>query len=89
MDGRARGGVPVARAQPAAQRLRRAGKRAVHVCGARGSLVDFACARKTKEGTTPGPEVTWSDGVRRMYNLYPLCQVPAERLGEAEAHRGL
>jgi alpha-ketoglutarate-dependent taurine dioxygenase len=59
--------------------------------GPEGAWFDFACARKTKEGTTPGPEVTWSDGVRRMYNLYPLCQVPAERLGrgEAEAHRGL
>ena len=43
--------------------------------GPAGRWFDFACARKTAEGTTPGPEVTWTTGVRKMYNLYPLCIV--------------
>eukprot|EP00930_Biecheleria_cincta_P069874 TRINITY_DN57553_c0_g1_i1.p1 TRINITY_DN57553_c0_g1~~TRINITY_DN57553_c0_g1_i1.p1 ORF type:complete len:959 (-),score=102.88 TRINITY_DN57553_c0_g1_i1:82-2958(-) len=39
---------------------------------------DFACQPKvpiagSAKVPTPGPEVTWEDDVRRMYNLYPAC----------------
>ena len=43
--------------------------------GPEGRWFDFACDRKTAEGTTPGPEITWTTGVRKMYNLHPLCVV--------------
>jgi hypothetical protein len=44
------------------------------------SFFDFTCAAKKAEprtwrheAVTPGPEVTWRDGVRREYNIQPLC----------------
>lgn len=43
--------------------------------GPNGNWFDFACDRKTAPGTTPGPEITWTTGVRKMYNLHPLCMV--------------
>ena len=43
--------------------------------GPNGKWFDFACERKTAPGTTPGPEITWTTGVRKMYNLHPLCMV--------------
>ena len=42
------------------------------------TLLDFACSRKTSEGTTPGPEITWVKGgveTREMHNLSPLCLI--------------
>eukprot|EP00933_Yihiella_yeosuensis_P052852 TRINITY_DN50986_c0_g1_i1.p1 TRINITY_DN50986_c0_g1~~TRINITY_DN50986_c0_g1_i1.p1 ORF type:complete len:580 (+),score=85.28 TRINITY_DN50986_c0_g1_i1:41-1741(+) len=49
---------------------------------------DFACAPKAagtslNKTITPGPEITWEDGVRRMYNIFPLCGLLLER-GEAQ-----
>eukprot|EP00518_Triparma_eleuthera_P020977 CAMPEP_0197560342 /NCGR_PEP_ID=MMETSP1320-20131121/22966_1 /TAXON_ID=91990 /ORGANISM="Bolidomonas sp., Strain RCC2347" /LENGTH=496 /DNA_ID=CAMNT_0043121881 /DNA_START=61 /DNA_END=1551 /DNA_ORIENTATION=- len=46
--------------------------------GPGGHWFDFACSRKTTEGTTPGPEITWVKGgveTREMYNLSPLCLI--------------
>ena len=37
---------------------------------------DFSCEPKKADaaaGVTPGPEITWEDGVRREYDIYPLC----------------
>mmetsp|Transcript_134835 Transcript_134835/g.262603 ORF Transcript_134835/g.262603 Transcript_134835/m.262603 type:complete len:539 (+) Transcript_134835:39-1655(+) len=41
---------------------------------------DFACQPKVplSNGTkkvTAGPEITWEDGVRHEYNIYPLCSL--------------
>lgn len=48
--------------------------------GPHGKWFDFACGPKgpiTKDGIvstpTPGPEVTWENGERQMFNLQPLC----------------
>ncbi|XP_060082270.1 uncharacterized protein LOC132561589 [Ylistrum balloti] len=45
------------------------------VIGPFGNWYDLPCAPKTKEGTDPGPVITWEDGVRRKYNVFPLCGV--------------
>ena len=46
--------------------------------GPRGAWFDFSCERKTRPGTTPGPEIAWAEGGDKvMYNVYPLCQVDA------------
>jgi hypothetical protein len=40
---------------------------------------DFACGPKDpginvyNKTVTPGPEVLWEDGIKRMYRIYPLC----------------
>lgn len=35
---------------------------------------DFACQPKVPTANvTAGPEITWEDGSRRMYSLFPLC----------------
>lgn len=40
---------------------------------------DFACGPKTEgvnmynKSVTPGPEVVWEDGIKRMYQIFPLC----------------
>lgn len=44
-----------------------------------GNWFDFACDRK-KPPSTPGPEITWTDGKRKMYNLYPLCMVDTHKM---------
>lgn len=45
--------------------------------GPGGQWFDFACAPKTSPDDTPGPEITWTTGKRRMYNVYPMCQLSA------------
>ena len=49
--------------------------------GPYGKWFDFACAPKTGVNETPGPEITWEDDKRRMYNIYPLCQVDRQIFG--------
>jgi len=40
---------------------------------------DFSCSPKVpgvnmyNKTITPGPEVVWEDGIKRMYNIFPLC----------------
>merc|ERR1711865_248162 len=44
--------------------------------GPHGRWFDFACAPKVanrETGVTAGPEVVWEDGVKREYNVNPLC----------------
>ncbi|XP_033727523.1 uncharacterized protein LOC117316851 [Pecten maximus] len=50
------------------------------VVGPFGTWFDLPCAPKTKKGSDPGPVITWEDGVRRKYNVFPLCGVKAVRL---------
>ncbi|XP_069106500.1 (S)-phenoxypropionate/alpha-ketoglutarate-dioxygenase-like [Argopecten irradians] len=45
------------------------------VIGPLGEWYDLPCAPKTKKGSDPGPVITWSDGIRRKYNVFPLCGV--------------
>ncbi|OWF45165.1 uncharacterized protein LOC110457383 [Mizuhopecten yessoensis] len=40
-----------------------------------GAWYDIPCAPNSKEGADPGPVITWEDGVRRKYNVFPLCGV--------------
>ena len=48
--------------------------------GPHGKWFDFACEPKasTDGATTSGPEITshWTGGVRHMFNVHPLCQIP-------------
>jgi len=55
--------------------------------GPGGKWFDFACGPKEAsikpDGSvvTPGPEITWTDGTRRMHSVFPLCELslsPAE-----------
>ena len=56
--------------------------------GPNGRWFDFACAAKAPSadaGTTPGPEITWRPGHRRMYSLFPLCGVAMQDTDAARA----
>jgi alpha-ketoglutarate-dependent taurine dioxygenase len=44
--------------------------------GPYGNWFDFACEKKT----SGGPEITWTDGTRKMYQLYPLCIVNSKEM---------
>eukprot|EP00164_Ancoracysta_twista_P019621 GFYU01034608.1.p1 GENE.GFYU01034608.1~~GFYU01034608.1.p1 ORF type:complete len:505 (+),score=148.19 GFYU01034608.1:126-1640(+) len=53
--------------------------------GAHGKWFDFACQAKTPSDdgkVTAGPEITWDDGSRRMYRIYPLCEVSTSAVGD-------
>ncbi|OWF54716.1 uncharacterized protein LOC110441476 [Mizuhopecten yessoensis] len=45
------------------------------IMGPFGTWLDLACEPKTQPGADPGPVITWEDGVRRKFNVYPLCGV--------------
>ena len=53
------------------------------VMGPYGHWFDLPCSGpKTAPGTDPGPVMTWEDGERRMYNVYPLCGVSKAEVEE-------
>ncbi|KAH3777568.1 hypothetical protein DPMN_179015 [Dreissena polymorpha] len=53
------------------------------VMGPHGHWFDLPCSGpKTKRGSDPGPVMTWEDGTRKMFNVYPLCGVYAEYLSK-------
>jgi len=43
--------------------------------GPHGKWYDLPCAPKTMKGADPGPTMLWEDGIRRGYNVYPLCGI--------------
>jgi len=43
--------------------------------GPMGRWFDFTCEPKSSPGSDPGPVITWLDGSRKMYNVYPLCAI--------------
>eukprot|EP00040_Diaphanoeca_grandis_P015938 m.81932 g.81932 ORF g.81932 m.81932 type:complete len:509 (-) comp25472_c0_seq2:381-1907(-) len=55
--------------------------------GPNGAWFDFACGPKlVEEGTTQtaGPEVTWREGYRREFSVFPLCQLKFQTPTQAE-----
>jgi hypothetical protein len=55
--------------------------------GPNGKWFDFACAAKVpdlEKGRTPGPEITWEDGSRREYDIFPLCGLYIKGTGASQ-----
>lgn len=51
------------------------------IIGPHGHWFDVPCSGpKTKDGSDPGPVMTWEDGERKMFNIYPLCGVKMKYL---------
>ena len=55
------------------------------VIGPYGHWFDFACGPKTLPGTVAGPVMTWENGERKMFNIYPLCGVEAKYLSKHDS----
>jgi len=45
-----------------------------------GRWFDLTCGPKTAPGSDPGPVMTWEDGTRQVFNVYPLCGVEKKYL---------
>lgn len=54
------------------------------IIGPYGHWFDFSCGPKTKEGSDPGPVMTWENGERKMFNIYPLCGVEFKHLSDQD-----
>lgn len=48
------------------------------VLGPHGYWFDFTCGPKTYPGADLGPVMTWEDGTRKEFNVYPMCGVALE-----------
>jgi len=45
------------------------------IMGPFGRWFDVPCEPKRIAGGDPGPAMDWEDGLRRSYNIFPLCGV--------------
>lgn len=56
------------------------------IIGPYGHWFDVPCSGpKIKEGSDPGPVMTWEDEERKMFNIYPLCGVEMKYLRESDS----
>lgn len=50
------------------------------IMGPYGHWFDVPCDAKVKNGKPEGPILSWEDGNRRMFNVYPLCGIELRHL---------
>lgn len=56
------------------------------IVGPHGHWFDVPCSGpKTKPGSDPGPVMTWENGERKMFNIYPLCGVEMKYLRKTDS----
>ncbi|XP_053400825.1 uncharacterized protein LOC123558892 [Mercenaria mercenaria] len=58
------------------------------IVGPYGHWFDVPCSGpKTKQGSDPGPVMTWENGKKKMFNIYPLCGVEMKYLNENDPYK--